>query len=393
MTDLEKVEKLINRLSEGKPVGSLDTFGLIRQIGGTARDVFRTRVEKDTERGAGNRSHTTWLVADYGGGKSEMLLQLKGSLDQITIGGQKVVVSSVDLNENLSNTYLGVQSSIFHSASPLRLQNPEVEVVLKKSSEQADDRETFVLFGLDFLAAFTGAAFLGASVWQKPINWIKQRLLLRPKSLAEAVKSYGLNDDDSIQLLVRWIRYAYYRDDATWRSFNDYLEHLAEQEHLFDTQCRILRKFGYVTVVILVDQAEKLVGQTRLTQALMNTRDSGRESGINIFYVFAGTAEIHQLWDKLAYEGFVRRFLDPQQCSVVKAELDEPNIEGGNNDDLVRVRGPLANIAALHPSHYAWLKKTDAEITSIRNRLRALGRPVTWSIFWHVILADASFDH
>jgi hypothetical protein len=177
----------------------------------------------------------------------------------------------------------------------------------------------------------------------------------------------GLTDEHAVELLVRWIRYAYYRDDSTWQSFNAYLEHLAQQEHLFNAQCRILRRYDYVTMVILTDQAEKLVDQPRMTQALMNLWDRDAQIGVNLFFVFAGTKEVRRLWDESIYGGFVRRFLDPRHSTVVRVTLDQPNLDGGY-DDLARVRGSLENIAGRFPDHMR-LRKTDDQIAAIRDSL------------------------
>jgi len=117
---------------------------------------------------------------------------------------------------------------------------------------------------------------------------------LRPKALAKTVVSKGLTDENAIQLLVRWIRYAHYRNHATWQEFNTYLEVLARDEHLFEAQCRILCHFGYVTIVILSDQAEKLVGQLRLTQALTNVMNVDPRIGVNLFFVLESVCREHE---------------------------------------------------------------------------------------------------
>jgi hypothetical protein len=112
-SEVSRINRLFNLLREGKPIGDLDRYGLIKQIGGTARSEFNKRVLNDTTHGPRSSGHSTWFVGNYGGGKSELLLQIKGALDETTLGSYKLVVSLVDLNLNSVNSPAGIQLAAF----------------------------------------------------------------------------------------------------------------------------------------------------------------------------------------------------------------------------------------------------------------------------------------
>jgi hypothetical protein len=152
-----------------------------------------------------------------------------------------------------------------------------------------------------------------------------------------------------------------------------------------------LKASGYASLVIFVDQAEKLVGNQMLTDEFMNIYSPDWSAGLNVYFVFVGTNDVSQLKSTEEHGGFARRFLDPAQASSTDAELASPIINGGADDDIHRIKSVLGNLKQQYPG-LTIPSLGDQRMKKIRRELQSLatgrGGSLTWPMLWRKILSE-----
>lgn len=391
MSDLQRIRKLINGLKDGTPMGDLDTFGLKRELGGDVGNAFRDAVINSTREGAQNTGHITSFTATYGGGKSETLASFEQILGAATFQNEnKLVLVRLDLNAQVNWTRAGIPVSIFKSVAPLNqtVEADNTREALLKSNFTDHQRERIGAIGLDILAGMSGIPFFASSIVGPPIRWISGKTQLREAALVKRIRKNGIDSDDTARLLALWARYSILAGQAQWDELDRFIQLLAERDRLFYCLCEALVAFDYVTIVLLVDQAEKK-HEEGLHQSFVNLKDQGRTTGINMFFVLA-QVPIERNSERSAYS---RRFEDGMESLRLQGGLNRPNLSGGPDDDLIRVRPQLARIAALN-QEFDWLRFEDNVLETTRAKLNQLEhqgerRQAEWSDFWQTLLSEA----
>lgn len=396
--EIARINQILSFLKSGKPIGGRDRYGLIRQVGGEARERFGARVVEDTRLGPQGKSHSTWLIGHYGGGKSETLLRMKDALDESEFGDHKVLVCLVDLNIDFVTTASGLHLTLFSSGSFLSPKNTAeatrelAKEFLGTNPNPSQGSENVLSIGIDIATALLpfptpGAGMLATSLFGKT----RRAIYLRRKHVQKQVERLNFGDARATELMIKWMQYSLSPSETSWQALNEYIQGLSEARNLFFIMTQILKAAGYASIVILVDQAEKLVGNRTLTDAFMNIHGPEGNAGVNLFFVFAGTSDVNELKAVDEYGGFFRRFFDPRQCSCEDALLSGPIIQRGPNDDLERIRRALEQLRQT----YAGISLPDLDnnrIRQIRTRLVSIARhePVTWPMLWRAILDDGS---
>jgi hypothetical protein len=193
--------------------------------------------------------------------------------------------------------------------------------------------------------------------------------------------------------MVFWTKYSLAPDPKRETAFYDYVERLAEERSLFFIMTHILKAARYATVVIMIDQAEKLVVYPSLTNELTNicNRESGADrdrmpdAKLNLFFVFAGTTEVLQLRSATDQGGFVRRFLDFDQWTI-DADLVTPIIDCSPGNDIDRIVNVLNELK----EKFQGLPIPEFTVERVRKVRRDLAKKgsVTWSTLWKSMLND-----
>jgi hypothetical protein len=389
--DFEALETNLKYLKEGKPIH--DRFDLIRNDANEARDRFIQRVLDSTKRGPDNESGSTLLKGDYGGGKTQSLHHLSDLLAERKAGRDKILVCNVNLEHDSSVP--GLHLALFQNASAIT--SPEVNSALRDTSRYLTSEKSgpgentvnIVSNGLEIALDFFGIPVPGAKILAKGgLGWLKRRISRRPGHIKKLVEKLQLGDTDANELMIRWIQYSLSPNEKRWRALDDHVQRLAAQGRLFPMLSLILKASHYGTVVILIDQAEKLVGKVGLTDELMKIRDSG-SAGLNLFFVFAGTPNVERLGPSTEHGGFFRRFMDPRQASTIVDTLGKPIIADVPGNDIDRIRNVLEKLKR----KYIGLKVPmldQGRVNRIRKYLKALEEdgPVTWPMLWRSMLSE-----
>jgi hypothetical protein len=106
---------------------------------------------------------------------------------------------------------------------------------------------------------------------------------------------------------------------------------------------------------------------------------------LNVFFVFAGTSDVSELSSEEGYGGFGRRFLDPLLCETIDVPLANPDISGGQDDDINRIVSLMSSLRTKFDG-IPIPRLDDARVTSIRNHLRSQ-RTVSWPMLWRSVLS------
>jgi hypothetical protein len=393
-SEFEHIVQCLNNLKEGKPIEN-DRYDFIKGVATNAINDLCGQVVKDTSSGPQGKTYSTWLVAPYGGGKSQILAQVRKALGDQQYGGHKVFVSKVNLNHPRDTTASGLHLALFETASYLLSGDDATSQggslatrLVRENTDVNKTSENVLSVGVDIVSTVFNVKVPGSGILARSAFGALRRAYVRRSGyLRKQVQKLNLREQESAELMVRWLSYAISPDETRWKSLDEYANGLSQSGRLFHALTDILRASGYASVVILVDQAEKLIGKRLLTDAIMNIRDPEGNAGINLFFVFAGTAEIEKLRSIDDYGGFVRRFLDENECSSVHAILDGPVLSGKDND-IDRVRGVLDGLRRRHPG-LPFPKMTNARIQAIRQKFTKIGtNRVAWSTFWKAMLEE-----
>jgi hypothetical protein len=385
--DFTRVQEVLGHLREGKPIGR-NRFGFIKSIAPQAMQEFSRRVIADTMAGPQGKTFATWLVAYYGGGKTQALQELKGILSENRYGAFKVFAPVIDLNYESSRSARGLHLALFENASSLAPNPPAANV-----SEAEDE---LLNMGRGFLEDAIGEVPGGGLALKWVVGFGKRQLYWWTAALRRSVeKKYKFSEPGAVELMTRWMRYAMFPDSDTARQeFVRYQQELAEKGTLFLTLTHILREAGYASMVILIDQAEKLVNQPTLTDALMTMYAPGGSAGLNLFFVFAGTGEVTGLGNLGIHGGFYRRFLDPLQSSVISVDLAEPVIDQGEGNDIDRIKNLLEQLGRTYiglplPSLSAQrIAEIRQRLTQLDLKLKQENKKLNWPMVWREILHE-----
>lgn len=387
--DYPRIRGTLDSLRQGKPIG-LDKFGLIEPVANEQIQEFCRNVSEATIANKKKQRFAIWLIATFGGGKTQALEELKGLLGERDHGKSKIFVPFIDLNNPATADHRSLQLALFEKAS----------VLAPKSShmEDASDLDELVSMGRDFLKDTLGEIPGVAPFLKWGPRAVKPWFYRWGPQLRRVVeKKYSLRSPRAVDLMVRWMRYALFPDnDAVRKAFSDYRDELAHNGHLFTVLADILEASGYASMVLLIDQAEKLVGKPVLTSTLQMIHDLKADEGagesvrdLNLFFVLAGTRDVKALDDEGEYNGFVRRFRDPNQSSVIEIGLPPPKLQGQHND-IDRVAGVLQTLRQKHVG--LPLPKIDnSRLKAIRAELveqQGDAPSITWPAFWKVMLRE-----
>jgi hypothetical protein len=377
--NFDLLSRSIGNLREGKPI-DFDPYGLIRRVGDDANIALCRNVAEITRGGSQGKSYSTWLVAHYGGGKSQTLLRIKNTLAEQLYGGFKVFVTRIDLSNVRNITATGFQLAIFEDASFLSSTD-----LTGSNPGPSTAAENAAVIGIDIATTVLSIKVPGAGILTRgALSKIKRWYVTRRAYIRKKIERLKLGDNEATELMVLWVDYSLSQGAEKWRALNEYVDRLAEAGKLFRILTFILKKANYASIVLLIDQAEKLVANRILTDTLLVVRDSNDDAGLNVFFVFAGTNKINELRSPEEYGGFARRFLDNAQSPSVHEALDGPTL-----DDIDRVRIALDRIRQDHPG-LSIPRLDDASIAIIRQSLAhtfAQG-PTPWPVFWRKILSE-----
>jgi hypothetical protein len=260
--------------------------------------------------------------------------------------------------------------------------------LLGTNPSPSKNAENVVGIGVDIISTLLNVKAPGAGILAKSgLGLLKRQWSMRRGYLQKAVAKLQLEDTRATELTIRWIQYSMSPNEKRWRVLNDYVQQLAERGVLFLVLTHVLKAFRYGSVVILIDQAEKLVGNRTLTDSLINILAPEGSAGLNLYFVFAGTPDVEQLNSTAQYGGFFRRFLDSRQCSSIDTTLDGADISGGPADDIDRIRKVLSKLKKSHPGLPIPLQDA-ARVRKLRRVLQTMvGKgPVTWPMVWRLVL-------
>jgi hypothetical protein len=392
LSDFEVISRCVNQLKAGKPLDSeSDKYNLIRKVAGEAKEELCRNVVDATKAGPQSVSHSTWLVANYGGGKSQVLFEIRKALAEQRYGGYKVFVSHVDLNLPRNVTPSGFQLTVFEGASFFSDQSSamssDTSAVAGPQWGSGSSAENLADTGVEILSTLAGFEVPGASLITKAgLKGVMDWWVSRPGYIRKRVRA-KLTDPDATELLTRWISYSLSQNDTTWKVLIEFADRLSVSGTLFRAVTHILKASQYGSIVVLVDQAEKLVETRLLTDTLTTMNDSAGNSGVNTFFVFAGTKEIELLRSEEDYGGFNRRFLDQKSCSSFHKILDGPDISAAVGNDIDRVRASLQRLRGDQPG-LPIPRLNDARIAAIRRELGKTAKKerVSWPRFWRLML-------
>ncbi|MEJ0075726.1 MAG: hypothetical protein WDO17_09805 [Alphaproteobacteria bacterium] len=385
--DFTRVKEVLEHLREGKPIGR-DKFGLIKGIAPQAMQEFSRRVIADTIAGPQAKTFATWLVAHYGGGKTQALQELKGILSENRYGRFKVFAPVIDLNYEASRSARGLHLALFENASSLAPTPPAANVF--------DAEDELLNMGREFLEDAIGEVPGGGLALKWVVGFGKRQLYWWTDALRRSVeRKYKFSDPGAVELMTRWMRYALFPDSETARQeFVRYQQELAEKGTLFLTLTHILKEADYASMVILIDQAEKLVNQPTLTDALMTMYAPGGSAGLNLFFVFAGTGDITGLEDLGIHGGFYRRFRDPLQSSVISVDLAQPVINQGEGNDIDRIKNVLEQLKRTYiglPIPDLSSRRTDEireRLIQLELKLKEEKKKLSWPMVWREMLRE-----
>ena len=390
--DFAQLTRVLNLLRQGRPVRGKH-FGLIRTSSDPSREQLFRRIVSATMTGPQDNSHSTWLKGNYGGGKTQALFHLEEQLSDRAFGEFKVLACIVDLNHGPSATAPGLHKALFESASALMSPNQKSivsnfsEYIKSSKSDPSKGAENILALGLDLATTVLTFHVPGAGIAAKGgLSWVKRKWASRRSSIKRHIEAKHIDDPRAIELLIRWLQYTLSPDEARWRSLDDYIQSLADKRGLFPALMRILRATGYATVIIMVDQAEKLVGNVSLTDEFARIHSSESNAGLNLFFVFAGTTDVARITTG-DHGGFVRRFMDPTQSSTVDVALDRPTIDVSLGNDIDRVKGMFQDLRKQYLG--APIPNLDADgVARARSYLQDLATrgEVTWPMFWRPVL-------
>jgi hypothetical protein len=396
---------VLSLLKSGEPLRRLDRFNLRRQLAIKARELIRNAVAETRVKGPVSDRLVIWLIATWGGGKTETLWQILEALDdkEVKAGEAKVALAYVNLKEgNTVRTAVGLESAIFNSCflsgkSEVRQQIDRYVSTLKvKTVTSAQSAESLAGLGLDIVTSLFNVTVPGVGpVLGRGIrtSWTKFRL--RESRLRELVQQRGITDDLATELLVRWWKYAVAPSQKKWEEFKTFYEGLADTQALFKTLCLLLKASGFATLVLAVDEAFLLLNNTRLTEAFEGLRSHQVDGSadLNLYFLFAGTPMSEELKDEAKYGGFPRRFTIPGQAPVHYFYLKPPSVEeaGGAADDLhwalefIRNISPDLPKGTLVPLTDQLEKELRKELSAESAKTIADGKTLRWNRFWSVI--------
>jgi hypothetical protein len=395
--EFNAINQKLNLLRQGQPIDG-DKYGLIRNAGGESQEKFCRRVVQVTQSGPQAKTYSTWLKGFFGGGKTQVLYQLEEALGECAFGEFKVLVCKVNLNQDRSKSVTGFHLAIFESASALSSEHvgsrfgQVARGLVEPNSSPSGTAENVVKVGWDILRTALPFPAPGVGTFATlGLGWAKLQWDLR-RGIKKMVAKLGFKDKRATELMVLWTQYSLSPNEKRWIALDGCVQRLAEERSLFFILTHILKKARYATVVIMIDQAENLAANRLLTDELTNIYDrvSSRAdrdpyADLNLFFVFATTI-ILELRSTTEHGGFVRRFLDPDQCESIEVDLVTPIIDCSSGNDIDRIQKALIELN----KKFAGLPipdLTDERVRKVRRDL-AKKRPVTWSTLWKSMLSD-----
>ncbi len=285
MHDTETIGKILSCLASGNPLGELDKFGLIlrgRDDSVGLDELVKTARSAHTRGPAHNRD-VFWLLAPYGGGKTEALSRIRRLLlsRHESEGKYKVATVSLDLKSASEVTSgSGLQAQIFRQATrtnPSSGTPGELNFLINtliQDGELSQFRQDMIGLGLDVAIGLLPIPVPGGSLLgSKALAHAWRKFKLRDSVIQKALESKGITSDDATRLFSVWIRYCLRPNSDNWNRFSSAYEGLASEEQLFHIFCQFLENAGYSTLVILVDEATLLVGAEALTKSFETIYD------------------------------------------------------------------------------------------------------------------------
>jgi hypothetical protein len=319
---------------------------------------------------------------------------LSDGLSEREFGDYKVLACMADLNDSRRLSPDGFQLAFFESASIVASKDDAsalagtAKKLLKGRGNEV--QQGIVTIGLDFVQTLSHFKLPGSGIFAKSgFEWAERRWSVRRGRLEGLIRELPLNNPEAIELMIRWIRYSVLPSEKTWRTLDDYVQRLAKVGKLFSALSDILIASRYASMIILIDQVENLLGPPTLTNHLIRLYDDIRPNKtaklLNVFFVFAGTSDVSELSSEEGYGGFGRRFLDPLLCETIDVPLANPDISGGQDDDINRIVSLMSSLRTKFDG-IPIPRLDDARVTSIRNHLRSQ-RTVSWPMLWRSVLS------
>jgi hypothetical protein len=321
------------------------------------------------------------VIGGYGAGKTQALQQLNEALGTYQFGSYKALVCKVDLNHEQQTTRPGFNHALFRSAS---LAANEIRAALMQENTEMTN---VVEVGTDIASTIADTQVpVAGSAMKAMIGSMWRYWQLSRPALKRSIDKLQLDGLRAPEMMIRWIQYSSSPSEKTSRDLTDYVQELADSGELFLVLTQILKASGYATVLVLVDQAEKLVGNRNLTDAFMPIYDPNGAAGLNLCFVFGGTEDVAGLKSSPGHGGFDRRFMDPEQCSCTTVELVRP-IASGPDNDVERIRKVLADLKLKKPTLRV-PKLDDNRVQEIQRQAAMLGPQISWPRLWRLVLAD-----
>lgn len=360
----KNILEILGRLKSGEPLGSIDTFGVLRPITHDAKRNIKNLVNISRKEGRTARREIIWITAQRGGGKTEALAAIEKELlvENYAEGFGKSIVVPVDLKQvSQSTTGSGLQAIIFEkatttSSSPFKQKIDELTRYLTTGEQSQKARENLIGLGVDVALSLANVAAPGVStgvtlLGTGAVGGLIRRWKLREKNIQKLLREKGIISPEAISLLTKWIRYSIQPDQEHWKELEQVFQPLADREILFPILCIALQASGYSTIVLLFDEVDQLLGGTTLTRAFERLWDPPKESDyynhkLNIFFILAGTAKVDDLKNEELYAGFSRRFMGAKTAPITINELSPPSVhrELNINDDCAHAMSKVREL-------------------------------------------------
>ena len=403
-----EVITILERLRKGLPLGSLDRNGtIIRRGTDSPESRVKALVAQARSLGAVSRRDAVWIVGPRGGGKTERLSSLNTQL-LVEEGKElgKSAMVALDLKDTPRAVEEGLQAEIF-----ARLTGTRTSPFLQKFGTTLADaaatrppagkgRENVVGLGFDILFALSNVAVPGAStvaalLGNGLLDRVQQKLKVREGRLRKQLQARGVTDDAALELAVRWIRFAVQPTQQSWTALQHAAERRATAGSLFHLVCHLLQAAGYSTLVILVDEVDRIIEKFSATQSFERLWDLPKPADpyhhkLNVIFVLAVSTPVDQLRDESKYSGFSRRFMGTRESPAPTYALAGPRVtdQPGSNDDCTHAISTITGLIA-NLTNVAAALVTEKEQLKLRKRLMTLADKdqMTWHELWAAVSA------
>lgn len=343
----EDALKILSNLRAGRSLGVSDKFGVVKPIFISAQVHINHLVMLSRTEGCKSSVSSTWIVAPWGGGKTEALSAIEKDLisERHQNGLGKSLVIPLNLLEDLEDgsAASSLQQAIFWKATLTSTSGIKKEIdglvdfLIARSPSEQIGRQVIGM-GINIIFSMLNISIPGA----KPgINWlvteIIQRIKLSERSIRKVLKKQGITSEDAVHLCTVWVKYCLDPNKEKRLALESKVTSLSQKKHLlFAVFCQLLQLSGYTTLVFLIDEADEVqwAGLTPAFQLLWESPDGAENihDDLDKFFVFACTPKTKEdLGNESKFGGFTRRLIGPPTSPYPEFKLKTPVITSRKN--------------------------------------------------------------